>query len=1243
MKKRSILLLLIITILMTFFSGCIGSKKEGIDNGVGVDVTRVDGVVSVYTNDDFVGGEYNIGKEVNPDTIKSSNGTLVISKKAEDGTTNVYVAVTGEELTKGSKIFEIRDNTDNLSISKKSVINEKNYGEQIKKASLNVRSSLVVRTAGQDILLGDFNNDNKVDLLDFVLFSDNYGGDVKYDIAPAVLGTASGWENIYSQKNSDGVVDILDLIIFAKNFGKSITPDFLITGLDSVKKGSQIQLSTTVSVTWQSLDTTIATVSPTTGMTTTITGVKEGTAVIKATSGTKSATFTVTVMPDDTPVITAITVTGESTVVAGKTIVLTSLVKYSNGTEKSEAVVWSSSNTAAATCDTTGITTTVTGVKEGTAVIKAEKEVNGVKVSTEKTITVTKAPDAGITIYVQKPTAWTDIYIWYDKDSTTAAWDTVGDPPSSVVNAKTEDYRTGWKKKVIGTSAGVEFLFNNGTWNSKLDKTGVTTSTTTQNFKCTTSVWVTNDGVMHTEDPQGPQKPTVTLDCTGGYFTPSKTVSIAIASDTDVLAKTYTINGVEKELTSNSIIFGADLVDGDKVTLSVSVTNAQGTTTVGPYTFTKGQSKVEKIAFVVPSKLGAQYTSSYTTFTLWSPDSSNVTVTIDGTTYTMDKVADFNGYTGVYGCTIGGNLENMEYQFKVNGKNIRDPYGKMVKYDPALADGAGTTYTENGATCSANTGSSVNIVMNMDKTKILWNARPELKEREDSIVYEINIRDFTIAANSGVTASKKGKYLGMVETGTTYGSVKTGIDHLKELGVTTVQIMPFYDFATKKNYSTGEIYNWGYDPVNFNVPEDRFSQNPGDYEARIKEVKTMIDEFHKNGIRVVMDVVYNHTFWNEMFMDITSKYYIYQNGKLANASGCGNGVDTGNAMVSRFIRDSLEYWLDEYNIDGFRFDLMGIYYYNEVNEWGKYLNSKYPDRNLIIYGEPWNGYWLDDADLGKRSLPGNRALMAQGRVGIFDGGFREAIKGGNDDATTGFMFNWQGTSKGGTIAQIKNGLRADIMDNKGYNAVGSGSYWMWEYKSTYDPEQQLNYISAHDNYCLWDKINYTLPAASSDYKKSINKFGMGIILTAQGIPFIHSGDEFLRTKTNGSFAAQGHNSYMWGDQLNQIDWSLKSTNAAVYNYYKDLIAIRRAHPGFRMTTWDEIYNNVTTSDSNGVVTQYIKASAKGDSWNEIKVIYNPGNDITVDSTGWTKVFDGNGATSATDGTCKGTAITIFKK
>jgi hypothetical protein len=293
--------------------------------------------------------------------------------------------------------------------------------------------------------------------------------------------------------------------------------------------------------------------------------------------------------------------------------------------------------------------------------------------------------------------------------------------------------------------------------------------------------------------------------------------------------------------------------------------------------------------------LGATYTSSATTFRIWSPNSSDVSVTVNGTSYPMNKVS-IDCYTEVYEAKVDGDLVGKTYQFTIDGKDVRDPYGRMVN------EGNG----------------DANIVMDLKKSdpENGWEQSPELKNREDSIIYEVHVRDFTIDNTSGVDSDKRGRYLGMVQPGTSYGDIKTGIDHLKELGVTHVQLQPIYDYGTcsgeGEDSQSNSCYNWGYDPWNYNVPEDRYSSvfRTDKYDQKIKEVKTMINEMHKNGIRVIMDVVYNHTLNQSVFGNITKKYYTQKD-----MTGCGNTIDAANNMVWMMIRDSLDYWVTEYHFD----------------------------------------------------------------------------------------------------------------------------------------------------------------------------------------------------------------------------------------------------------------------------------------------------------------------------------------
>lgn len=646
---------------------------------------------------------------------------------------------------------------------------------------------------------------------------------------------------------------------------------------------------------------------------------------------------------------------------------------------------------------------------------------------------------------------------------------------------------------------------------------------------------------------------------------------------------------------------------------------------------------------VTVNTLGAVYTPTKTTFSIWSPDTSDVKIKVNGVVHNLQKVPDFNGYTDIYQVTVNGDLHLAEYTFLLRGLEVRDPYGKMAKPQ-----------------------TNINIVMDTTRTQIAsgWAPRPALVARENAIIYEVHVRDFTIDPSSGVLTNNRGKYLGMVQAGTVLNGSKTGLDHLKELGVTHVQLLPVYDYATCDGLPDSDpCYNWGYDPRNYNVPEERYSQTPLNYENRMREFKTMVNEFHKAGIRVVMDVVYNHTFSKEMFEKISPKYYT-----ATDLSGTGNSIDADQPMVSRLIQDSLEYWVNEYGIDGFRFDLIGVFSYAEVEKWGRHLNTQFADRNLLLYGEPWNGY-ASDAKEGQRVRYGTTRYMVEERVGVFNGAFREAIKGNNDGIATAYMFNNVAAADSGW--SIYDGLRGSP-----YNANDSRN-GTWFRNFTADPEQSINYISAHDNFGLWDKIYLSLatnvvqngshqvlsltPPANLAYAKRIVNFGTGIVFTSQGIPFVHAGDEFLRTKTNNeqlsvasawNFGAHGgtHNTYDAPDSFNSIKWQNKSTNAATFAYFKDMIALRRAHAGLRMTTNAEIAQYLTVARpsefSGEVVTGHIKSPSDS---HELFVVYNSGSNryVNLPVGTWTQVANTSGATNVANlsamALVEGTAVTVFRK
>ncbi|GAA5218288.1 hypothetical protein GCM10025776_27050 [Corallincola platygyrae] len=615
--------------------------------------------------------------------------------------------------------------------------------------------------------------------------------------------------------------------------------------------------------------------------------------------------------------------------------------------------------------------------------------------------------------------------------------------------------------------------------------------------------------------------------------------------------------------------------------------------------------------------LGAVYSADKTVFSIWSPDHSDVVLNLNGESHAMSLVPDFEGYSQVYQVTVDGDHRLKPYQFVINGIAVRDPYGKMVEPN-----------TQN------------NIVMDMAQTDLAagWSARPTFNAREDAVIYEVHVRDFTIHESAGVSADKRGKFLGMVESGTQLNGLKTGIDHLKELGITHVQLLPVYDFGSCPDVNDTSCYNWGYDPRNFNVPEERYSQTPFDYENRAREFKTMVDEFHKAGIRVVMDVVYNHTYSDEMFENISSQYYTD-----TDLSGTGNSVDANVPMVSRMIRDSLEYWVREYNIDGFRFDLIGIFDYDEVGEWGRHLNETFPDRNLLIYGEPWNGYASDPREPERVRL-GTIGRIADARVGVFNPKFREAIKGQNDNGGCNdgdcYAFN-----NNPDMWRIEVGSRGAIRYT---NADGNAPIDTWDPMFAMDPEQSINYVSAHDNLALRDKILQWADIAGvsrdSDYLRRIQMFANGIVLTSQGIPFLHGGVEIMRDKQ------EDHNSYRSPDSINQYYWQWKQDNADIFAYYQDVIAMRNAHPGFRLTSWDAINNDVRSERPRyGVLVNRISAGYHGDSWKEIIVIYNSSDNYTYNLPAgtWRVAMEksdpaaGNGRQVTGSIVAEGTAVTVL--
>jgi pullulanase len=493
-------------------------------------------------------------------------------------------------------------------------------------------------------------------------------------------------------------------------------------------------------------------------------------------------------------------------------------------------------------------------------------------------------------------------------------------------------------------------------------------------------------------------------------------------------------------------------------------------------------------------------------------------------------------------------------------------------------------------------------------------AKPALKNYGDIIIYEMQIRDVSMSPNSGIV--NKGKFLGLCETGTVNPQgEKTGIDHLEELGITHLHLLPSFDFKSIDETGLDQNkYNWGYDPQNYNVPEGSFSTDPYNPLCRIREFKQMVLALHQKGIRVVMDVVYNHTSdTDNSNFNLTAPGYFYRHnadGKLSNASGCGNETASERPMMRKFMIESLKHWINEYHIDGFRFDLMGIHDIATMNEISRELHKINP--TIFLYGEGWTA---GSSPLPEKDQALKKYTFRLDSIAAFSDDIRDGIKGTwNNNTAKGFVSGATGLEE-----SIKFGVVASTQHPQvDYSKVNySKEPWAKE------PFQTINYASCHDNHTLWDKLKITNPEDTEADRIKMDKLANTIVITSQGVPFIHAGADFLLTK-------QGvENSFNSPDSINQIDWSRKTRYHQVFEYYQDLIKLRKAHPAFRMPNADDIRKNLAFIDNNipNVVVFELKNHANGDKWNNIVVIYNANKKkqiVKFPFAKWTIVFDENG-------------------
>lgn len=470
---------------------------------------------------------------------------------------------------------------------------------------------------------------------------------------------------------------------------------------------------------------------------------------------------------------------------------------------------------------------------------------------------------------------------------------------------------------------------------------------------------------------------------------------------------------------------------------------------------------------------------------------------------------------------------------------------------------------------------------------------PALARFTDIIIYEMHHRDFSIAPNSGVT--HKGKFLALTEEGTVGPKgTATGIDHLKELGVTHVHLLPSFDFASvDESRPEDNRYNWGYDPKNYNVPEGSYASRPEDPAARIREFKQMVQSLHRAGIRVIMDVVYNHTFVADgSNFELTAPGYFYRqnpDGAYSDASGCGNETASEREMVRRYIIESVKFWAGEYHVDGFRFDLMGIHDLETMNRVKTELAAI--DPSIFVYGEGWSA---GDSPLAVERRAVKVNAPALNGVAVFSDDLRDALKGSVFEAKeAGFV---SGAVKGNTES-VKFGIVGAVRHPQiDYNQV---LYCKAPYAN--QPTQVINYVSCHDDLCLVDKLRLSAPRdMRPDEWVKFDKLAQTIVFTSQGVPFMRAGEELLHSKKGVK------NSFESPDSVNQIDWSLKAKHRDVFDYYRGLIALRKAHPAFRIPTAEgvrEALRFLETGDP-GVIAYTLSEHANGDTWKEIVVVFN---------------------------------------
>ena len=557
------------------------------------------------------------------------------------------------------------------------------------------------------------------------------------------------------------------------------------------------------------------------------------------------------------------------------------------------------------------------------------------------------------------------------------------------------------------------------------------------------------------------------------------------------------------------------------------------------------------------------YSPRETVFKLFAPADAACFVVVGN-----DSVKMTLGKDSIWTATVKGDRKGQTYEFVVNGQASPGVFAKAVSVN----------------------GQKGVVVDLKDTNPEGWETDGHVfRPYNDLIVYEMHHRDFSIARED---AKYPGKFMALTEP--------WAIDHLKELGVNAIHILPSYDYGSVDETRLNEPqYNWGYDPVNYNVPEGGYSTDPYAPEVRIREFKQMVQALHKAGIAVILDVVYNHTYDIEHsnFQKTYPDYYYRKNadGTYSNGSGCGNETASEQPMMRRFMIESVKYWINEYHIDGFRFDLMGCHDIETMNAIRKAVDEI--DPTIFIYGEGWSA---GQCALPTEELGVKANITKMPRIAAFSDEIRDALRGPfDDDAKAAWLGSGIRIFGSSDLAGFKESMKFGIAGAIAHPQVDMSKVNYSKEPWATEPTQMISYVSCHDDMCLFDRLKTSLPGVSKDELIRLDLLAQTAVFTSQGVPFMLSGEELLRTK-------QGvHNSFESPDSINHLDWSNKEKYPQVFNYYKNLIAMRKNHQAFRLGSASLVRENLEFLDVPEKIVAYrVNGAAVNDSWRNIIVILN---------------------------------------